>query len=84
MLSARSVVSFAAAAVVTLPTAALAQQVTFTKDVAPILYRSCVTCHRTGEIAPMPLTTYEQVRPWVAAIREEVLEQGEILGANLL
>ena len=69
MLSARSVMSFAVAAVVTLPTAAAAQQVTFTKDVAPILYRSCVTCHRTGEIAPMPLTTYEQVRPWARAIK---------------
>ena len=69
MLSARSVMSFAVAAVVTLPTAAAAQQVTFTKDIAPILYRSCVTCHRTGEIAPMPLTTYEQVRPWARAIK---------------
>ena len=28
-------------------------QVTFTKDVAPILYRSCVQCHRPDEIAPM-------------------------------
>ena len=38
--------------------------VTFTKDVAPILQRSCVTCHRTGESAPMSLMTYEDVRPW--------------------
>ena len=48
MLSARSVMSFAVAAVVTLPTAAAAQQVTFTKDVAPILQRSCSECHRPG------------------------------------
>ena len=27
--------------------------VTFTKDVAPILHRSCVNCHRPGSIAPM-------------------------------
>ena len=37
---------------------------TFTKDVAPILQRSCEHCHRTGSIGPMPLVTYEDVRPW--------------------
>ena len=45
---------------------------TFSKDVAPILYKNCATCHRTGDIAPMPLLTYEQARPWAASIREEV------------
>ena len=34
-------------------------QVTFTKDVAPILYRFCVRWHRPDEIAPMSLLTYE-------------------------
>ena len=33
------------------------RQVTFTKDVAPILQRSCQTCHRPGSIAPMSLLT---------------------------
>ena len=37
---------------------------TFTKDVAPILYSSCVGCHRSGEVAPMSLISYEDVRPW--------------------
>ncbi len=46
---------------------------TFTKDVAPILYKNCVSCHRTGEIAPMPLLTYEEARPWAKSIREKVL-----------
>jgi hypothetical protein len=46
---------------------------TFYKDVAPILHSHCVNCHRPGEIAPMPLITYEQVRPWAAAIKEAVL-----------
>src|SRR5688500_17415137 len=31
---------------------------TFAKDVAPILFNHCVTCHRPGEVAPFPLTTY--------------------------
>ena len=37
---------------------------TFTKDVAPILQRSCQTCHRPSSVAPMSLITYEEVRPW--------------------
>ena len=49
------------------------RQVTFTKDVAPILQRSCQTCHRPGSIAPMSLLTYEEARPWAKAIKENVL-----------
>jgi hypothetical protein len=45
---------------------------TFTKDVAPILYKNCVGCHRPGEIAPMSLLTYADARPWAKAIRDEV------------
>jgi len=45
---------------------------TFTKDVAPILYKNCVTCHRPGEIGPMPLLTWEDARPYAQAILEEV------------
>jgi hypothetical protein len=51
----------------------LAAEVTYTKDVAPILNRRCVECHRAGEAAPMPLTSYKEVRPWAAGIREAVL-----------
>jgi Copper type II ascorbate-dependent monooxygenase, C-terminal domain len=47
---------------------------TFTKDVAPILYRNCTTCHRPGEIAPMSLLTYDDARPYAKAIRDEVSE----------
>ena len=38
-------------------------EITFTKDIAPILQRSCQTCHRPGSIAPMSLLTYEEARP---------------------
>jgi hypothetical protein len=34
----------------------------FTRDIAPILYRHCVSCHRTGEVAPFPLITYEDAK----------------------
>jgi hypothetical protein len=46
---------------------------TFSKDVAPIFYARCVKCHRPGEVAPMPLITFRDVRPWAAAIREKVI-----------
>ncbi len=42
---------------------------TFTRDIAPILQRSCENCHRAEGVAPMPLTSYEQVRPWARAIK---------------
>ena len=47
----------------------------FTKDVAPILYKNCVSCHRPGEIAPMSLLDYQSARPWAKAIREAVLSR---------
>lgn len=46
---------------------------TFTKDVAPILYKNCAGCHRPGDIAPMPLIEYKSARPWAKAIREAVV-----------
>ena len=52
--------------------AASPQEPTFVSDVAPILYRSCVKCHRTGQIAPMSLITYQEVRPWARSIKNKV------------
>ena len=46
---------------------------TFNKDVAPILFANCLACHREGEIAPMPLTTYQEVRPWAKGIKAKVM-----------
>ena len=48
---------------------------TFHKDVEPILQRHCQGCHHPGDIAPMPLLTYEQSRPWAKAIRAAVVEK---------
>lgn len=45
---------------------------TFSKDVAPILFKSCVECHRPTAMAPMPLLTYEDARPWARAIKQKV------------
>ena len=46
------------------------QEATFSRDVAPILQRSCESCHRPRGGAPMPLITYEDVRPWARSIRQ--------------
>jgi Flp pilus assembly protein TadD/mono/diheme cytochrome c family protein len=43
-------------------TCAEAQEVTFTRDIAPIVFTSCVSCHRQGGPAPFSLTTYDDVR----------------------
>src|SRR5688572_17823145 len=45
---------------------------TFSKDVAPIVYQKCVSCHRPGEVAPMSLITFRDARPWAASIRDKV------------
>jgi hypothetical protein len=45
-------------------------EVTYTKDIAPILQRSCENCHRPNGAGPMSLTTYEEVRPWARAIKQ--------------
>lgn len=47
---------------------------TFSRDVAPILYKNCIQCHRAGEIAPMSLITYNDVRPWSRGIRQAVAQ----------
>ena len=78
--STHSVILFAltAAAVLTQAIAAqsparpTARQVTFTKDVAPILQRSCQACHRPDSMAPMSFLTYEDVRPWARALKTKV------------
>jgi hypothetical protein len=55
--------------------AAVGQEVTFSRQVAPILYANCVYCHRPGEVAPMSLLTYQSARPWARAIKRMVAER---------
>jgi hypothetical protein len=51
----------------------IATPVTWNGDVARIVQARCVSCHRAGGRAPMPLTTYAEARPWAKAIKEEVM-----------
>jgi mono/diheme cytochrome c family protein len=52
---------------------AVSPKPTFTKDILPILQKSCQECHRPGTIAPMSLLTYEDARPWARSIKEKVV-----------
>ncbi|MGD9723808.1 MAG: redoxin domain-containing protein [Pirellulales bacterium] len=49
--------------------------VTYTKQVARIMNDNCVFCHRSGQIAPFTLTSYEDVAGWASMIDEVVREQ---------
>jgi len=64
-----SLLAFAGGALVT----AAPSPVEFHKDIEPLLQAHCQTCHRPGEIGPMPLLTYSQTRPWAKSIRQAVL-----------
>jgi hypothetical protein len=46
---------------------------TFSKDVAPIFYKSCAECHRPAMFAPMSLMSYEEARPWLRSIKQRVV-----------
>jgi mono/diheme cytochrome c family protein len=61
-LAAFTAVAFTVPAPVTAQESA-SMEVTFTKDIAPILQRSCQQCHRPGGVAPMPLVSYADVQP---------------------
>ncbi|MBI3470920.1 MAG: hypothetical protein HY013_06145 [Candidatus Solibacter usitatus] len=56
-----------------LTSAGAAAEVTFARDVAPILQKRCQSCHRPNTFAPMSLLTYEETRPWARAIKEKVV-----------
>jgi mono/diheme cytochrome c family protein len=56
--------------------AADASAPTFTKEVAPILFKHCASCHRSGEIgASVSLLSYDTAQPWAASIKERVVRR---------
>ncbi len=63
-------VCVAAASAATAPS-----QVTFYKDVLPVLAKNCQGCHRPGEAAPMSFLSYDQTRPWAKAMKQAVLSK---------
>ena len=64
------------AALVAMPTLVSAQSsddVTFHRDIEPILQRSCQVCHRPDNMAPMSLMNYQETRPWSRSIKNKVM-----------
>ncbi|MDA1371732.1 MAG: hypothetical protein O2971_13360 [Proteobacteria bacterium] len=51
------------------------QDITFARDIFPILQENCQNCHRDAGIAPMSLMTYEEVRPWAPLIQYKVVNR---------
>jgi hypothetical protein len=47
-------------------------EVTFTRDVAPIIQSKCQTCHRPNDIGPFELLTYDDAVMWAADIQRVV------------
>ncbi len=68
----RSVRTFPLLVLLLMPAPAIAAEVTFSRDVAPILNQHCVRCHRPGEIGPMSLAAYREARPWARSIQRAV------------
>src|SRR5437868_1372742 len=55
--------------VIVWPSLAQAQaRVTFNKEIAPIIWHRCATCHRPGEIGPFSLLSYDDVKRHAAQI----------------
>ena len=68
----RHVLKLATVIAITACPAFAADAPTFSKDVAPILFKSCVECHRPTAMAPMSLLTYEDARPWARQMKAMV------------
>src|SRR5687768_2019688 len=69
-LAALGVLITAAPAAAQAPAPAAGDQITFHKDIEPILQRSCQRCHNPESVAPMSLITYDQVRPYARAVKQ--------------
>ena len=50
--------------------AAVTTKVTYAQDIAPILQKNCLSCHRTGDVGPFPLENYEHAKQWASAIKD--------------
>jgi len=49
--------------------------ITFTRDVAPILFKNCADCHRPTGVAPMSFLSFKEVRPWARSVKERVVDR---------
>ena len=50
-------------------------QISYVKQIAPIIQEKCVSCHQAGGIGPMPLTSYQRIKSYAPMIREVIRTQ---------
>lgn len=50
-------------------------EITYSRHIAAIFNRRCVECHRAGEIAPFPMTSYDELTGWESMIAEVIEEE---------
>lgn len=55
--------------------AADARVVTFNRDIAPLFFEHCATCHRPGTAAPFSLLSFSDARPWARAIKQAAVSR---------
>lgn len=67
--------ALASSLLLTVSTGALAQELTYSRDIAPILQEKCASCHNPEGIGPMPLLSYEQVKPFAALIKDRTVQR---------
>lgn len=67
-----SCLAFALTGSAVVAAAAPNKEVTYHRDIAPILQRACQECHRAGEAGPMAFTSYKETRPWAKSIKQAV------------
>jgi len=58
-----------------LPEEELAEAITWTRDIAPIIRNNCESCHRPGQVGPFALQSYDQAKGWGAMIASVVEEE---------
>ncbi len=51
------------------------KDVSYAKQVAPILREKCVSCHQAGGIAPWAMDSYDRVKGWSAMMREVLMNR---------
>jgi peroxiredoxin len=52
-----------------------ATNISYTKTIAPMIESKCTSCHEPGGIGPMPLISYETIKPFSPMIREMIRTQ---------
>ena len=71
----RAVIAVVAALFGDFTRSAAAESVTFNRDIAPIIFRNCSSCHRPGEVAPFPLLNFEDARKRAKTIAKVVADR---------